>query len=363
MKYFSELAASIEPYVPGEQPQDKAYIKINTNENPYPPSPRVQDLLDSYKTEDLKLYPDPNCTKLAKAIAAAEDLSTDQIFVSNGSDEALAFAFMAFFGENKKILFPEITYSFYPVYSALTSTEYTKIPLTDEMQVKTADYLVPNQGIVIANPNAPTGLFMPLDEIEKILRYNLDNSVVIIDEAYIAFASDLGNKKSLNSQSAVRLINKYPNLLVIRTLSKSHSLAGLRVGYALGHPHLIDGLNRIKNSFNSYTGDSLAIACAAAAISDEAYYINITEQIVNTRDATAKRLRELGFSVLDSRANFLFVKCVNGKETFNYLKEKGVLVRHFDKPLINDYLRITIGTPEDMDLVVNTLAETVNPHN
>ncbi|BBI33751.1 histidinol-phosphate transaminase [Cohnella abietis] len=350
-KYWSELTASLVPYVPGEQPKDKQYIKLNTNENPYPPSPKVIAAIQDATNDDLRLYPDPTCDKLRETLAHYYGLSKEHIFVGNGSDEILAFAFPAFFSASKPILFPDVTYTFYPVYAKLYGLNYEMIPTDDQFNIEAGHYCKPNGGIIIPNPNAPTAKFIVLDSLVQILNHNQDQ-VVIVDEAYIDFGG----------QSAVSLISEYPNLLVVQTLSKSRSLAGLRVGMAMGHPDLIDGLNRIKNSFNSYTLDRLAIAGAIAAIEDQSYFEMTNRKIIETRDRTTESLKQLGYQVIESKANFLFVSHPqqSAEVIFNELKLRGILVRYFNKPRIDQYLRISIGTDEEMDTLVAVLRELQN---
>lgn len=349
MDYLSPLARGITPYVAGEQPQDKRYIKINTNENPYPPSPRALAAMAAALNDNLRLYPDPVCTPLAQAIARAEGLQKEQIYIGNGSDEVLAVCFQAFYDPAKTILFPDISYSFYPVYAALFGIAYERVPLDGDFTIQNKDYQKPNGGILFPNPNAPTGIYKPLEEIEELCQYNLDKAVVIVDEAYIAFGGE----------SARHLLEKYPNLLIVRTLSKSHSLAGLRVGYALGSPELIEGLERIKNSFNSYVCDRVAMAGAAAAIADDEYYSAANQKVISTRERVTARLRDWGFSVLPSKANFVFATRpgTDAKALYLFLKERGVLVRYFAQPRIDGFLRITIGTDEEMDIFLNKMQE------
>lgn len=343
---WNPLLFDLEPYIPGEQPQDKNYIKLNTNENPYPPCPKAISAIKSAADERLRLYPDPECQELRQAIAAFHGISSEQVFVGNGSDEVLAFAFLSFFNPEKTVLFPDITYSFYPVYAALFKNKYRVIPLNEDFTIPVASFLEPNGGIIFPNPNAPTGIYLPLESIELIARKN-PNSAVIIDEAYIAFGGE----------SADKLILEYPNLLIIRTLSKSHSLAGLRSGYALGAKGLIDGLNRVKSSVNSYTLDRLALAGAKEAILDEDYLKITQNKVIATRQRVSQSLTELGFKVLPSQANFIFVShpTCRAADLYRELRENGILVRYFNKPRIADYLRITIGSDGDMDVFLQTL--------
>lgn len=346
-RYLSRLAASIKPYVPGEQPKDRKYIKLNTNENPYPPSQRVIGAIRAAAEDTLRLYPDPTCSSLRQTIAKYFGLSDNQIFVGNGSDELLAFCFPAFFNPGgSPILFADITYSFYPVYCRLFGIPYETLPLDEDFRLPVEQFYKPNGGILIANPNAPTGRFLDLPAIETILQRNM-NTVVIVDEAYVDFGGE----------SAVGLIKKYMNLLVVQTLSKSRSLAGLRVGFALGHADLIEGLCRVKDSINSYTLDRLALAGAQAAMEDEAYFQETAASIIKTREATAKRLGALGFKVIPSAANFIFISHpVNAAETiFTKLREGGVLVRYFKLPRIDNWLRVSIGTDAEMDALLDAL--------
>lgn len=346
--FWSKKTRKVEPYVPGEQPLDKKYIKLNTNENPYPPSPAVKESIVS-NISKLSLYPDPDCTALKKLIAQKESLKIEEVFIGNGSDEVLAFSFMAFFDPDTTILFPEITYSFYPVYSSLFEINYNLISVKGDFTFYKSDFFQKNDGIIFANPNAPTGIYLTLDNIEEILARNR-YSLVIVDEAYIDFA---------DGPSAVDLIKNYDNLLVVRTFSKSRSLAGLRVGYALGQPSLIEGLDRIKNSINSYTIDRLALSGAQAALRDEAYYKKIISKIIKTRDNTANKLKEYGFKVLPSSSNFLFVSHpdYNAEDLFYDLKGKGILVRYFNQDKIDNYLRISVGSTEEMGSFLRVIQE------
>ncbi|SDE06024.1 histidinol phosphate aminotransferase apoenzyme [Bhargavaea beijingensis] len=348
-RFWSEMARRTEPYVPGEQLNRAGIIKLNTNENPYPPAPCVTEaILEA--AQGLRLYPSPTADSLRRAIADTEGLGPEQVFTANGSDEVLAFSFMAFFGPGKAIRFPDVSYSFYPVYSNLFGVPFKEVPLRDDFSLDIEDFSGAG-GVILPNPNAPTGIYEPLDGIRRILEGNPD-CVVIIDEAYIDFAGP----------SAATLISEFDNLLVVRTTSKSRSLAGLRVGYALGHPGLIEGLVRIKDSFNSYTTDRLAQAGAEAAFRDMAYFEETTAKIVATRGRSAMRLAELGFTVLPSSANFLF--CTHPQTDagtlYEELKSRNILVRHFGKPRIKDFLRITVGTDEEMDKLFGALEEILN---
>jgi histidinol-phosphate aminotransferase len=352
-KYWSRLAADIKPYVPGEQPKDKKYIKLNTNENPYPPSPRVIEAIRAATDDTLRLYPDPTAGSLCATIARYYGLSDSQVFVGNGSDELLAFCFPAFFNpDGPPILFADITYSFYPVYCRFFAVPFETAPLDDEFRMPVDEFLKSNGGILIANPNAPTGRFLELSAIEAILKRNPD-SVVIVDEAYVDFGGE----------SAVGLIGKYDNLLVVQTLSKSRSLAGLRVGFALGHQDLIEALRRVKDSINSYTLDRLALAGAQAAIDDEEYFRQTTAKIIRTREETVQRLTALGFRVIPSAANFIFISPAKrpAEDIFTQLRERGVLVRYFKLPRIDNWLRVSIGSDAEMAAFLQALA-VLYPH-
>jgi histidinol-phosphate aminotransferase len=346
-RYWSQTVKNIKPYVPGEQPKDRKYIKLNTNENPYPPSAKAILAIKNAANDTLRLYPDPSGDELRDTIASHFGLKRDNIFIGNGSDELLAFSFPAFFEPaGLPVLFAEITYSFYPVYASLFNTNYRLVPVDGEFNVPLDGYFQDNGGILIANPNAPSGIGIPLKDIEKILKRNA-NSVVILDEAYIDFGG----------QSAVGLISRYPNLLVIRTLSKSYSLAGLRVGFALGNEALIEGIVRIKDSINSYTVDRLAQAGAREAIKDDAYFQETRLKIINTRERVSATLQRSGFQVIPSQANFIFVsnRKYPGRVLFQSLRDKGILVRYFDKPKIDNFIRVSIGTDEEMDRFLDVI--------
>ncbi len=345
-KYWSVTTRGLKPYVPGEQPGDKKYIKLNTNENPYPPPPGVINAIRNAAGERLKLYPEPTCIRLRKKIAGYFGLNASQVFPGNGSDEVLAFAFKAFFNPGEKVIFPEITYTFYPVYCKLYGLDYINAEMKSNFSISVDSFKQENGGVIIPNPNAPTGKYLKLDAIEDILKNNMEK-VVIIDEAYI----DFGGK------SAVSLIGKYPNLLVVQTLSKSMSLAGLRVGYALGSEELTEGLVRVKDSINSYTIDTLAMEGAIAAFDDGDYYRETSSMVISTRDRITAELRDMGFEVVDSKANFILIshKTAKAFDIFRLLKENGILVRYFNKPRISGYLRVSIGTDKEMDVFVDTL--------
>lgn len=347
-KFWSRLTAGLEPYIPGEQPKDKKYIKLNTNENPYPPSPKVIEAIRQEAGADLRLYPDPNCDELRRTIAGYNGLDEDEVFIGNGSDEVLAFSFMAFFDPGNPILFNDITYSFYPVYARLFKLDYREVPLNEDYTVSEEAFYEENGGIVIANPNAPTSRTLSAELLKKVLEHNRER-VVIVDEAYVDFCEE----------SAVRFIHRYPNLLVVQTLSKSRSLAGLRVGFAMGNRELIDGLNRVKNSFNSYTLDRLALAGAKAAFEDEEYFLKTREKIKLTRNRVSEVLRDMGFTVLDSGANFIFISKGDypAEGLYKALRERNILVRYFKKPRIDKFLRISIGTDDEMDAFISALSE------
>ncbi|MCL2380352.1 MAG: aminotransferase class I/II-fold pyridoxal phosphate-dependent enzyme [Treponema sp.] len=352
--YWSERTRLLEPYIPGEQPKDREFIKLNTNENPYPPSPMVVEAIQK-AASGLRLYPDPFCTELRETAAAAYGVKPEEVFAGNGSDEVLAFAFAAFFGAKTKTtgaapaLFPDITYSFYPVYAGLWDVPYRTVPLKDDFSIDYHDYLGASGGIIFPNPNAPTGIALPLEDLKNIAQAaGRDKQVFVVDEAYIAFAGGEG------VASALSLVQEFPNLLVVRTLSKEASLAGLRAGFAIGQQELIQGLFRVHDSFNSYTMDRLALAGAGAALKDAAYYKDINRRIVCTRDRVSAALRALGFRTLPSQANFIFASpppgCgKGGREFYAALRDRGILVRHFERPRIADFVRISIGTDGDMD--------------
>ena len=347
-KYWSSITKAIDPYVCGEQPKDKKYVKLNTNENPYAPSSKVLEAIKNAADEDLRLYPDPNCDELTETIAHYYKLNKKQIFLGNGSDEVLAMCFLAFFNAEDTIVFPDITYSFYPVFANLYNINYKFASLNEDFSLPIQEFLTENDGVVIANPNAPTGTPVDVNFIKKILKQN-SNKVVIIDEAYIDFGGT----------SVVPLINECPNLIVIQTFSKSRSLAGIRLGFALGSEELIEGLNRIKNSFNSYTVDRIAAAAGIAAIKDQEYFKNCVSRIISTREKVTGQLEKIGFNVIPSKANFIFAShsSYSAKDIFQRLREKGVLVRYFNKERIDNYLRISIGSEEDMEFFVEKVKE------
>lgn len=347
-RFWSALVDKLTPYVPGEQPKGTALVKLNTNENPYGPSAKVLAALKEEAVESLRLYPDPNGDRLKEAVADFYDLSPRQVFVGNGSDEVLAHTFQALLKQSQPILAPDISYSFYPVYCGLYGVDCLTIPLNDRFEIDLADYRRPNGGIIFSNPNAPTGCLLPLAAIESLLEANRD-SVVVVDEAYIDFGGD----------SAAALVAHYPNLLVIQTLSKSRSLAGLRVGFALGDEALIEALERVKNSFNSYPLDRFAITGGAVAMEDLEYFEQCRQRIITSRDALAVTLQGLGFQVLPSAANFLFARHPeeSAEMVAQRLREKGIIVRYFNKPRIDQFLRITVGTEEECGKLCSALEE------
>lgn len=347
-EFWSARIRDITPYTPGEQPKDRTFIKLNTNECPYPPSPLAVEAIRKAAGESLRLYPDPECLELREAIARREGLDVSQVFCGNGSDEILAFAFQAFFDPDREVAFPKITYSFYPVYTDFFGLTRREVPMNPDFSDPVDLLCGGNGGVVLANPNAPTGIAVGLDTVEKLLRANPD-VVVIVDEAYIDFGGT----------SAVGLIGRYPNLLVVQTTSKSRALAGLRVGWAMGSENLIAGLRCVRDSTNSYTVDRLAQAGAAAAIRDEGYFQSVRERIMATRAWTERALRERGFAVLPSQANFVFASLpgTGGKKLLDGLRERGILVRWWDRPEIRNWLRISIGADEDMKMLLDALGQ------
>ncbi len=353
-KFWSKRAHQLDPYTPGEQPQDQRYIKLNTNENPYPPSPKAIEAMRAASDESMRLYPDPQAKSLKQAIADFYSLDYEQVFVGNSSDEVLAHTFVALLKQDKPLFSPDISYGFYPAYCSLYNIENTKIPLADDFTIQVEDYCKAGKkdkgGIIFPNPNAPSGIALSLTDIEKILKANPD-IVVVIDEAYIDFGAD----------TAVPLIVDYPNLLVTQTFSKSRSLAGLRVGFAVGHPDLIEGLERVKNSFNSYPLDRAAIAGATASIKDKAHFELVCQKIIKTRERVSLALESMDFTVLPSKTNFVFAKPnkADAEKLYLDLKEQGLLVRYFSAPRIAGYLRITIGTDDEMDVFLREIAKLV----
>ena len=351
-RFWSPVVRDLTPYVPGEQPKIANLIKLNTNENPYPPSPKAVAAMQAELGEDgarLRLYPDPNADLLKQAVARRYGATPDQVFVGNGSDEVLAHAFLALLKHDAPILFPDITYSFYPVYCGLYGIDYETVPLAEDFTLNAADYAGrPNGGIIFPNPNAPTGRVLALDAIADIARANPD-SVVVVDEAYIDFGGT----------TAIPLTRRFDNVLVIHTLSKSRSLAGLRVGYAIGHPALIEALERVKNSFNSYPLDRLAIAGAVAAIEDDAWFADCCRKVIATRETLTAELSQLGFEVLPSGANFVFARHPgrDAGELAKALRERSIIVRHFKLPRIDQFLRITVGTDAECTALTQALGD------
>lgn len=346
--YWSETLRGLSPYVPGEQPKQASLLKLNTNENPYAPSPAALAAIRTAADGDLRLYPDPDGSALKQAVAAAHGLDTANVFLGNGSDEVLAHAFLGLLKHSRPLLFPDITYSFYPVYCALYDIAYEEIPLDGEFRVRLADYARPNGGIVLPNPNAPTGIALSRAELRALLAGNPD-SVVLVDEAYVDFGAE----------SAVPLVGEFPNLLVTQTLSKSRALAGLRVGYALGAPDLIGALETVKGCFNSYPLDRLALAGATAALADNDWFADTCGKIAASREWLTAELGKLGFEVLPSRANFVFARHAtrSGASLQQALRARNVLVRRFDRPRIADFLRITVGTQAECETLLASLHE------
>ena len=345
---WEENVRKVVPYIPGEQPKISNVVKLNTNECPYPPSPMVEKVKESFVTQDLRLYPDPTCNELITSLADYYGLKENQVFVGVGSDDVIAIAFMTFFHSDKPILFPDITYSFYDVWADLYRIPYKMCPLDEEFRIRKEDYMQANGGIIFPNPNAPTGVLESVDRIEEIIAANQD-SVVIIDEAYIDFGGE----------SCIRLIDKYENLLVVQTFSKSRAMAGIRIGYAMGSPKLISYLNDVKYSFNSYTLNRPALEMGRAALLDDTYFKATVDKIVKTREWAKNAMRELGFIFTDSKSNFLFVQHekVPAKELYQMLREHNIFVRYWEKPRIDNRLRITIGTDEEMKQLISCLKE------
>ena len=355
-RFWSTVVKGLTPYVPGEQPKLANLVKLNTNENPYGPSPRVFEALRGEINDGLRLYPDPNADSLKAAVAGFfGDIEPRNVFVGNGSDEVLAHVFLALLKHERPILFPDITYSFYPVYCGLYGVQYETVPLDDAFAIRVEDYARPNGGIIFPNPNAPTGRALPLADIARLLDANRD-SVVVIDEAYIDFGGP-------GIDSAVGLVSRYPNLLVVQTFSKSRSLAGLRVGFAVGHPDLIEALERVKNSFNSYPLDRLAIAGAVAALEDREWFDRTRHAVIKTRRKLIADLEALGFEVLPSAANFVFARHPrhDAEKSALALRQRSIIVRHFRLPRIDQFLRITVGTDAQCAALVGALREITGP--
>ena len=349
-RYWSKQIEALDPYTPGEQPQDQQYIKLNTNESPYPPSPAIANALQNFGIDQLRRYPDPESNDLIESLAAYQGLKASQVFVGNGSDEVLAHTFQAFFRKDFPILFPDISYSFYPVFCKLFQIAYHQPALDQEFCINIRDYALPNGGIIIPNPNAPTGIALPTGAIRELLADNPE-SVVVIDEAYVDYGAE----------SAIQLIPEFPNLLVVQTFSKSRGLAGLRLGYALGQENLIEALQRVKNSFNSYPINSLTSALALASIADEDYFQQCRLQVIVSRERLNADLQRLGFEVFPSSSNFVFVRHAAAAEMiYHELKSVGILVRYFKTTRIDNCLRITIGTDAECDALIKALQNILN---
>lgn len=348
MESFRDNIRRVTPYLPGEQPQGKDIIKLNTNENPYPPAPGVTRMLKELETDRLRLYPQPDATPLAAALAVEYGVEPEQVFVGIGSDDVLGMAFLTFFSGTKEILFPDVTYSFYPVWAELFRIPYRCPKVDESFRIRKEDYFAPNGGIVFANPNAPTSIAESRAWVEEIVAHNPE-SVVIVDEAYIDFGGE----------SALPLIERYENLLIVQTFSKSRSMAGMRIGFAIGSRELIQSLRAVRNAYNSYPLNLPAILCGIEAVKDRAYFDRTREAIIRTREKTAEELRALGFHVLPSAANFLFAAPPDGaaEELFETLKKRGIYVRYFRSERIKEYLRISVGTPEQMALLLEELRE------
>lgn len=347
MNLWQDKIRKIDPYIPGEQPTGDI-IKLNTNECPYPPSSKIREVLNNYNIDKLRLYPSFVFPELKGALSKKYNVDKNRIFLGNGSDEVLALAFLTFFNSDKPVLFPDITYSFYDVWCKLYNIKFEKIPLNDKFQFNIQDYYKENGGIIITNPNAPTGIYMELDALEEIIKHNQD-VIILIDEAYI----DFGGK------SAIELTNKYDNIVILQTFSKSRALAGIRIGYAIANPQLIDAMRAVKNSFNSYTINSLSQVIGTAAVEDDEYLNICCNKIINTRQRLIEELKALGFETLPSMANFIFTahKTINASTIYEHLKENGIYVRYFNKPRISNYLRISIGTDEQIDKLIMVLKD------
>ncbi|MBR1832811.1 MAG: histidinol-phosphate transaminase [Ruminiclostridium sp.] len=346
MSQWENNVRKVVPYTPGEQPKEKNIIKLNTNENPYPPAPAVKAALDGFSYDDMRLYPAPDAAELVDAIAETYSVEPEQVFVGVGSDDVISMAFMTFFNSDKPVLFPDITYSFYDVWADVYGIPYKQIPLAPDFRIAPQDYSQPNGGIIFPNPNAPTGVLESVDTVEQIIKANPD-SVVIIDEAYIDFGG----------VSVLPLVSKYENLLVVQTFSKSRSMAGMRIGFAVGSEKLIKYMNDVKFSVNSYTMNRVTIKCGAAAVRDKAYFEETCTKIINTRENAKKELTKRGFTFPDSMSNFIFAKhrTASAQMIFNELKKRRIFVRHWNKPVICDYLRITVGTDDEMNALYKAL--------
>ena len=350
MKNWEKNIRKVVPYVPGEQPRREHIIKLNTNENPYPPAPGVEKAIKEIPADRFRLYPDPACQVLVNEIAGTYGVGADQVFTGVGSDDVLAMCFMTFFNDTKPILFPDITYSFYDVWADMLRIPYEKVPLNEQFCICREDYRRENGGIIFPNPNAPTGVELPLSDIEDILKNNPD-VIVIVDEAYVDFGAE----------SAIKLLDRFENLIIVQTFSKSRSMAGMRIGYAIASPVLIKYLNDVKYSFNSYTMNETSLAAGTAALRDQAYFKEVLAKIIATRERTKKELKAMGFTFPDSRSNFIFAKheTCPAVKLFEGLKDAGIYVRHFNKRGISDYLRITIGTDNEMDQLFTVLNQLI----
>lgn len=340
MRDWENNIRRVVPYTPGEQPKNTCVIKLNTNENPYPPAPGVKEVLSNFNTDDLRLYPDPRVDKLVNAIADFYKIDSSKVFVGVGSDDVIAMSFLTFFNSDKPVLFPDVSYSFYKVWADLFAIPFKTPALDEQFCIRPEDYYRENGGVIFPNPNAPTGLLLSLENVEDIIRHNQD-VVVIVDEAYI----DFGGK------SALELTAKYENLLVVQTFSKSRSMAGMRIGFAIGHPDLIKALNDVKYSYNSYTMNMPSLILGTETVKDDAYFREMVQKIIDTREWSKTRLTELGFTFPDSMSNFIFASHnrVPAKELFEALKQQQIYVRYFDQPRLSNYLRISIGTREEME--------------
>lgn len=347
-KFLSKKLCNLEAYVPGEQPQDRKYIKLNTNESPYPPAPKVMEVINRKEVERLNLYSDPDAKILVDELAKFHNVSPEQVFVGNGSDEVLGVCFLAFFDKERKACFPDITYGFYKVYSKSFNIDAIEVPLKDDFTIDVNDYVNCGRNIIIANPNAPTGLTLTHDEIELILKTNGDR-IVIIDEAYVDFGS----------KSCISLLDKYPNLIVVQTFSKSRNLAGARLGFAVASKEIIDDLNKIKFSFSPYNINGLSLVAGVESVKDKEYFEECNRKTIATRERISIEFRKLGFHVIPSKTNFVFVthNLISGEKYHKALREKGILTRYYKQPKIDDYVRITIGTDEEMDAVIKITDE------
>lgn len=351
MKLWENNIRQVTPYIPGEQPDGENIIKLNTNECPYSPAPEVEMVIKNMNADKFRLYPDPEAAILVNELAKYYEVKPEQLFVGVGSDDVIGMAFLTFFNSDKPILFPDITYSFYDVWADLFKIQYETIPLNKKFEISKEDYYKENGGIIFPNPNAPTAIELPLGDIEDIIKNNQD-TIVIVDEAYIDFGGE----------SALSLIDKYENLLVVRTFSKSRAMAGMRIGYALGNEKLISAMKAVKFSYNSYTMNMPSINAGVEAIKDDVYFKEIVQKIINTREYAKDKLASLGFEFTDSKTNFLFAthKSISAEKIFNELKKKNIYVRYFNKPRIDNYLRITIGNDEEMDALYKALEEIIN---